>query len=366
MVLRQGELRAVAAQVPVARLILTGPGAAELALDWAGKLRLAAPAQSLAAEALRLAGRVVPIRPLGAPTLDADQSVSAAFALIVAHLSGVMLHHASLADGHHGPEPVHQMRVALRRLRSAISLFRRAVACPELAAANEGLKLAGKMLGPARDWDVFLLGTGAGLHAGFPDHAGVQSLLSAARRRQSASYAALTAYLDSPAWRELGISLAALALSRPWEAQAVAEDAEGNAAAHDMRLIDFAGRALTRRHRATIAPGADLSGLEVEALHAIRLDCKRLRYACEFFAPLYPGRATRRFLKRLSALQEHLGTLNDSAVAAGLMAELGGRGVARAEAVGIVRGFVAARGTSERRRIERAWQRLLKLDGFWL
>jgi triphosphatase len=368
VVLRQGEMRAVAAQTPLCRLTLSGEGAAALAMDWAGRFRLAVPVESLAATGLRLAGRPTPTRPLGAPTLDADRSVSDAFAAIVAHLSGVMLHHARLADGAHGPEPVHQMRVALRRLRSAISLFRRVVDCPAVDVAVDGLRRTGRMLGPARDWEVFALGAGAQLGAIFTDDKAVQDLLAAARRKQNAGYAALRDYLSGPEWRQLGIALAALAAERPWEA---AQESDDDAAAqerreqHNMKLIDFAGRALARRYRALTEQGADLSGLDVEALHAIRLQCKRMRYACEFFAPLYPGRLTRRFLRRLSRLQERLGELNDGAVASALMDQLTSRGSARAQSIGIVKGYVAAQSGGDRRRIERCWRRLLRQNCFW-
>ena len=368
VLLRQGELRAVAAQTAICRLSLSGDGASALAMAWAERLRLSVPAESLAAQALRLAGRVVPERPLGPPKLDAAQSVSDAFAALVAHLAGVMVHHAQHADGKTGPEPVHQMRVALRRLRSAISLFRRAVGCPALAAVNERLKLAGKVLGPARDWDVFVLGTGLRLAESFPDDAAVQNLLTAARKQQARSYVALAAYLESAEWRMLGLALTALAVDRPWLAalpDAGDDECAARAAMQASPLAEFADRALTRRYRALIAPGSDLSGMEVTALHDLRLLCKRMRYACEFFAPLHPGRASRRFVQRLAALQERLGQMNDSAVASGLMAQLGGRGTARAQAVGIVRGFVAARSSSERRRIERTWRKLLRLDCFW-
>jgi triphosphatase len=279
-----------------------------------------------------------------------------------------MLHHASLADGAHGPEPVHQMRVALRRLRSAISLFRRQTDCPALAEVVDSLRLTGRKLGAARDWEVFALGAGARLGAMFPDDAPMQELLAAAKRKQNAGYAALREYLDGPDWRCLGIALACLCASRPWE-----DDRDGEEAAaaqerreqHDQKLIAFAARALDRRYRALTEAGMDISGLDVEALHALRLRCKRMRYACEFFAPLYPGRVTRRFLRRLSRLQERLGELNDGAVAAGLMAQLTSRGSARAQAIGIVRGYVAARSGADRRRIERAWRRLLKQECFW-
>ena len=68
-----------------------------------------------------------------------------------------VLHFAPAADADvDGPEPVHQMRVALRRLRSAVTVFRRMLDCPELQAANAGLKALSARLGPTREWDVFL------------------------------------------------------------------------------------------------------------------------------------------------------------------------------------------------------------------
>lgn len=368
VVLLQGTLRAVAATQPVCRLLLSGPGAPDLALAWAGQIRLTAPPLSLAAEAATLAGRLLPSRPLGAPSLSAEQSVSAAFAFIVAHLAGVILHHAPAArDGKTGPEPVHQMRVALRRLRSAIALFRRATSCPQIEDASQRLKELGLVLGPARDWDVFTGGTGARIRESFTGERAIATLLAAAEARRKAGYAALAAYLGSPAWRELGIVLAGLAVARPWE-RFTPEDSEladKQASQQTMPLPDFAAKALRRRYDAVIAPGRDLSGLPVEALHDIRLHAKRLRYAAEFFAPLFPGRATRRFLRRMAALQEELGLMNDGVVAAKLMAALPGRGPAHGYAVGVVRGFVAARATGGRRKVEKIWHRFLKQEPFW-
>ncbi len=367
VVLMQGELRAVAAVRPVCRVVISGEGAGSLALTWAATLRLHAAVDTLAGQALRLTGRDLPHRPLGAPTLAAEQSVSQGFAQVVAHLAGVIAHYAPRADGQHGPEPVHQMRVALRRLRSAISLFRRAVHCPATDETTALLKQLGHVLGPARDWDVFTSGLGQHIGDAFPDDAAVQDLLAAAKRKRLAGYTALSRFLAGPVWRQLGVALAALATERPWETFQPENEIEAanHAELQVSSLPDFAARALHRRHRAMVAPGPDLSALPVEALHEIRLAGKRLRYAAEFFAPLFPGRETRRFLKKMAVLQERLGQINDGAVAAGLMSELGGRGVARAGAVGVVRGFVAGSHQSGRRRIERSWRRLLRQDGFW-
>lgn len=144
--------------------------------------------------------------------------------------------------------------------------------------------------------------------------------------------------------------------------------AEGDAAAArqaELRvapLDGFAARALGRRLRALRAAAGDIETLSAEELHGVRLRGKRLRYAAEFFADLFPGRGARRFVRRLTALQERMGHLNDGAVAAGLMAELG---AARGYPGGVVRGFVAAQAVGAREHIGRTWRRFRRLDVFW-
>ncbi len=365
--LLQGELRAVAATTPICRVLLSGTDAFEVARRWSTKLRLSAPSTTLAADACALARGSAPNRALGAPSLVAAETTSDGFATITAHLSGVIMHHAPNAALGTALEPVHQMRVALRRLRSAMLLFRRAIDCPAIDNAQAAVKVLGHKLGPARDWDVFTTGTGRVVGQTFPDDPSVVALLASAERRRVQSYTTLAQYLDSPAFRELGIMLAELALARPWEhaATETAEQAERLAELQQRKLHNFATRALQRRLDAVISPGADLSALPVEALHDIRLHGKRLRYAAEFFAPLFPGKTTTRFLRRMAALQERLGLLNDGAVATGLVTSLPGRGAAHYEAIGIVRGTVAAGARGSRRKIERVWQRFLVQELFW-
>ena len=369
----QGELRAVAATRQVCRVVITDTHAGDhdvaraLALDWADTNAMSVADQTLAADALTLAGRVPPLRPLGAPSLRPAMRVGDSFAHVVGHLAGVIGHHASRVQNDTGPEPVHQMRVALRRLRSAVLLFRRAVACPALADVSQRLKQLGIVLGPPRDWDVFTLGTGRDIALAFPHDAAVATLLAAAERRRRAGYAALNLYLASPAWRQLGVALVHLATACPWQHVSLedSDKAVRHAELQQSDITAFATRALGKRLVAVVAPGHDISGLDSHALHEIRLKGKRLRYAAEFFAPLFPGGATRRFLRRMTALQERLGLLNDGAVAARLMHDLPGRSGAHHYAIGVVQGFVAARATGGKRKIVRSWQRFLKQDPFW-
>jgi triphosphatase len=128
-------------------------------------------------------------------------------------------------------------------------------------------------------------------------------------------------------------------------------------------LDDFASHALTRRLARVNEAGDDLSALPADELHRVRIQVKRLRYAAEFFAPLYSPRDARRFIRRTAALQERLGLLNDGAVAQHLMAQLGGGD--RGFAAGVVRGFVAAGLRGARAKAERSWRKFRRLEAFW-
>ena len=368
--LLEGTLRAAVGMRLVCRLSLAGEADAvrALALELASEVRLTVPAASLAAEAQMTAGRKIAPRRLGAPNLPPGLSVGDAFAFLCAHFADVIHHFAPLAALAISTEPVHQMRVAARRMNSATGLFRRAVNCPELHEVRAGLKELGGFLGPARDWDVFVTGTAHAVQREAADAPGLSRLVAAAGRRQAAAYTALCAYFESASYRRLGIAMAALAAAPPWQnarpADTDGDDANRQVEALSAPLQEFAAAALNRRLRKLLQPGADIASLPAEQLHAIRLHAKRLRYAAELFAPLYSRRETNRFLRRISDLQERLGLLNDAAVAAGLVAELssaGGRGFAG----GVICGFVAARAKRGRGKIDRIWHRLRRLDPFW-
>jgi CHAD domain-containing protein len=268
----------------------------------------------------------------------------------------VLLHHAPAAAAGRTGEPVHQMRVALRRLRALASVFGAAVDCPEMRALRPELKLLASALGPARDWDVFLAGTGPAVAEAFAGEAELAALLAEAEARRAEAYADLAALLDGPVLRMLALRVAVMAQARPWRETGapVAGDDTGG----------FGAGVLARRWRRLARRASGTATMPEAELHEMRLKAKRLRYAAELFAPLHPGRGAKRFLKRLAGLQEALGHLNDGVVAGALMRELadsGGTGLAG----GLVRGFVAGRAADARAEIGRAWRRLRKVGPFW-
>jgi CHAD domain-containing protein len=359
----EGTLRGVLQDRPVCRLILSGEALAmaELAAELACHVQVRPPLASLAAQAFAVARAVAPApRRLGAPSVPPQASVAQALTAITAHLADVILYWGSTIEAAETAEPVHQMRVAVRRLRSALSVFRRAL--PEerrwLDELADELKALAGLLGVARDWDVFLAETGSDVRAAFAEDRRIGAMLDAAAKKRLAAYAALRSYLATDAgWRRLGLTLALLPSRRPWEGAGEAEWLERPAA-------DYARGALGRRLKHVLEVGESLDGLPHEHLHEIRKRAKRLRYAIEFFAPLFADKAVRKYLSKLAALQEDFGALNDTAVAGALVSSLGG-GAERAFAAGAVQGYGAARVTRGAKKLQRGWKKFYRETPFW-
>src|SRR5206468_7382282 len=107
-----------------------------------------------------------------------------------------------------------------------------------------------------------------------------------------------------------------------------ATDAAASAAqrddALDGRATAFAAALLARRHRKLEQSASALDSGSPEERHAVRIAAKRLRYIAEFFAPLFPRKRAKAYLKALTAVQDVLGRLNDVATALRVANESGG------------------------------------------
>lgn len=352
-----GSLRGLLDTSPAGRLRLCGPAQAiAAALPGLAELGVGVPRAALAREALAVAkGVALPARHLGGPALDADITLSDGLSQIIGHLLDALLFWIDAYRRDAGAEAVHQSRVASRRLRSGLSLYRRAVPCDELEAANAALRECAATLGAARDWDVFVEETGTRL-AGAGGDRRIAALLRAAKRRRQIAHAELAAFLAGPEFRRLELALGMAASLRPWE-----RGSDG--ATLSAPTGRFAAAALERRMKHVRRRGKILDTLPPPELHEFRKDCKRLRYAAEFFAPSFPAKAVKPFVKRLAALQTELGTLNDAVVASNLMAELGRAGSGYAG--GVVEGWASAAALPARRRIAQKWKRFRAAPPFW-
>jgi CHAD domain-containing protein len=203
------------------------------------------------------------------------------------------------------------MRVGLRRLRAAMSLFSDVVSDGKLGRIKAELKWLTKALAPARDLDVFLaemprlprrLARSGG--EGFHDElAGRQARAHERAERAVSSDRFHRLVLDVAQWVEAG----------PWTKA-------GAAAAKQRRArgsADFAIDELSRRHKKIKKKARKVKTLDPRRRHKLRIAAKKLRYGVEFFAGLFASKPLRKrrkaFLAVLRDLQSALGGLNDVA-----------------------------------------------------
>ena len=203
------------------------------------------------------------------------------------------------------PEGVHQMRVGLRRLRAAISLFSDMVGGARTERIKAELKWLTNQLAPAREIDVFLQEKVEPVAGKINPRRGAKAIeREFADRRDDALERARNA-INSRRSRALLIDLL------EWiEAQ---DGGRGEAAKLD--ISEFATDLLTRRVKKIRKEGKSLQDMSPRERHKLRIKAKKIRYAVEFFESLFPGKREQKELTRLSRrlkkIQSALGSLND-------------------------------------------------------
>ena len=235
--------------------------------------------------------------------LDATMDLPAAWQAVLRNCADQILANASqIASGAHAPEHVHQLRVGLRRLRSALALFER----DDDTALGDAAAALFRELGAARDQTVLEGEFGAALveamrSAGLPDAvppAGASADIEKAPPT-------LADVLRASASQTLLLDLLSAMHAEPSPSDATADTSA------DALPRDRLAARLNKWHRQVVADAKRYDALDDEARHRLRKRAKRLRYATEFSATLFDRREVRRYLKALRALQERLGAVSD-------------------------------------------------------
>ena len=260
-------------------------------------------------------------------------------------------------------ECLHQMRVGLRRLRSAFDLYRGLLPVPpELLDDIDWLSA---QLGPARDWDVLAGATLPCLAQLLPAlqsetaATGLDPLAPAARQRAMAAHAVAAQALQSSRYTALVLRFTRWVQGAGWREHMTLQ--EWNRLTAPLR--QFASATLERDQRRLHKRGRRLRLADPATRHRVRIAAKKARYALEFFASLYKPRKVRTYLAALSELQDGLGWLNDLAVADRLLLELQGEADGVAASAAYARGFLACHLQHAPKQMQRSWNRfaLLKL-----
>lgn len=253
-----------------------------------------------------------------------------------------------------GDEYLHQVRVALRRLRVALGMAKTFRDDDELAALRNDVSALCVELGRPREWDVFTTQTLAPVRERMPEDAGLRAVLSASRKLREQHHAKVREALQSQDFQRLLLRFGVWMHGRYWH-EPSSEAVSG--------LPQFANATLQRRSKQVKKLGKQLATADAGQLHALRISCKKLRYSAELFASLYAGGKVTRYLSALAPLQDTLGTLNDIAVARRLLDELESK--ERHEMLTLIRGWIEHDYASHIAELHIVWKKFAGQKAFW-
>ena len=201
-------------------------------------------------------------------------------------------------------EGLHQLRVAFRRLEVVLGVFGQEFEQDWLEDLRGRAKILSRRLAPARDMDVFVGKLLEGSPQLFSFKSGVGDGLVALRARAESA--------RDEAWSAAAACIASA------DFELFTDDIAGLASSQlplsrDKRLPRAARRMMDRQVARLKKRGRTARSAEEGDMHRLRIALKKLRYTAEFFAPIYRKRKVKAYLKKLRALQDYLGDLNDTA-----------------------------------------------------
>ena len=264
-------------------------------------------------------------------SLSATMAPSEAFRhIVLACLEHLQQNHTGALNGDDS-EYIHQMGVALRRLRAALQLFSPVLPDALVKSLHKPLTALGGELGRARNLDMLLSEIVNPVLLALPDEPRLPALAGDISNRRCALQAQAVELLAAPGYgRTLLTSLESL------YAMPAAEPGT-------MALASFADRRL-RRLRKELRQRVATTGIDDPAsLRRLRTCVKRLRYALEFFFSLAPAKASRHAIERLTDIQETLGRLNDLTRAGAMLMDCVGDDPQLREAVTLIGGWHGSR-----------------------
>ncbi|MDB5378672.1 MAG: hypothetical protein JWR00_3118 [Rubritepida sp.] len=239
--------------------------------------------------------------------LPEEVPVAEAFGQVLGNcLSQLLANQAAVLAG--DAEGVHQMRVSIRRMRAGLRLFRPLLRREALAEIEEELRQLGRVLGAARDWDVFADET---LPAAKPELGGrnAAAMREAAEAERQAAHAVVVAALNAPGFTGLMLRLVEARID---PAPLLRPNCDAAPLEEEVSAL------LARLQRKARKRGRGIAKRSPEELHGLRKSLKKLRYGTEFLRGVLKAKRARRFLHGLKDLQTQLGAMNDAAVAAQL------------------------------------------------
>ena len=303
---------------------------------------------SKAERGYRLASSAKPEPPAkwSRPPIDENAASDAFATLCAAALAQVAANAPGVARSD-DPEYLHQLRVGVRRLLSAVRVFRPLLKRKRADAVVRPLRDMMRVFGAARDWDVF--------RETLAHAEAAKALVARAGQKRAVARRAARTLVSSAAFQNAQLRALRWLHSDPWRSDA--------ARAEPLRR--FARRSLERMHAKLLKRARRVDWRDAPARHSVRIAVKRLRYACDFFSACFAHQAVLPFLARLAARQDTLGELNDVAVGRALLAELVAKDQAVREAAAPVRQWLARRERELIASLAKDWSALERRRPYW-
>ncbi len=263
------------------------------------------------------------------------------------------------------PEGPHQLRIGLRRLRSAFKLFRPLLNPLSTTPLDRMARRIATEAGALRDMDVLIGDIVAPLAEKAPQPLAFDALLADLYLvRDRTGRNGLTGHLRSQEVNAFLLDLAAYTEGRGWLDP---EDLDQSALLAQP-VEDLSAKALARQWKKVRDYGRRLEQLSIAERHEMRKELKQMRYGIEFFDSLYPRDRVKPFLKRMRKLQDIFGYLNDVAMAerlTDLCTASGDKAVPVAQAAGFVIGWHEAECQDRWRHAQGYWDATQKTPKFW-
>lgn len=282
--------------------------------------------------------------------IDRHAALADVYEIVLRHCLVHLMANEEAAVERKSPEGLHQMRVALRRARSAFEIFRPAIggALAERLAAEA--KWLANELGAARDLDVFTADILAPVDLG-SGTAGLEKRIRAARKE---AWARAIDVLQSRRYTRFLLEYGLFLAEKNWQVKRRAP----------AFARDFAGLALEKRLAKAAKLGREIERLEGDERHELRKRLKKLRYALHFFSSLYDPEEVKPYLKYLNQMQDVFGGLNDLATAHAILDDLATGERQRAVAASVV-AWHEKRAARDWKGAIRLWKKFRDTAPFW-
>ncbi|MFM7083472.1 MAG: CHAD domain-containing protein, partial [Hyphomicrobium sp.] len=258
------------------------------------------------------------------------------------------------------PEGVHQLRVGLRRLRSALKLFRPIIDTQGLREFDTQARDVGRGLADLRDIDVFLSDILSPVYKTRANDLSFVALKKILVNLRASTLIKVRELLQDKKWSSFKLELAMLPeVLRYSRKKDVIKD-------FNRPINQLANKLLSKYWKSLTKFGHNLEEMSIEEFHDLRKNLKTLRYSVEMFSSLYPKKNLQNFMKSLRELQNKFGYINDVTLIEKITnVEIKNSDALAQRAVGFLDGFYDQRTQEMRKSIRKEWNKFERRRKFW-